>query len=458
MHSSPRVAIVNYSGYIVGDDAMFESLVSMLERIHGTDVGIDALTAVPEQTLSRYPVRRATHLYEFNASADTRRRAVDIAANADLMLIGGGDIIEGQTSLTNLTLMARMFGTPVGYVGVGVLEPEDNRSRRRLRQTARHVQFIVTRDAASAEMLRHMGTDRPREILVLPDLAVGLPWRSASAGEVRAMVLAREGISLSRRFVAVNLRSPETEQYTATWGADQYAALAGVCRALIDEDDVDIVGIPLVRSATDPFHGAYGEADDDVLTAFAALVNRPGRVHVLCDEYRPAEVARILSEADLAIGMRLHFLVLAACAGVPPVALSYARKVRAFMASVGLERLCLDASAVDSAALSAAVGTARAEQEYLRAALADWRREAAGQLVWIEKLVAHWTARPTPLRRLRRLCLLPVAFALLTLIHAAGELRRRIRRAAPARLVGRRNEFSAAEGDGTGAEAPSDAA
>lgn len=423
----PRVAIANYSGYIVGDDAMFESLLSIIQRACGPHTTIDALTAVPGQTRKQYAVGQTTHIYEYNTTAEDRRRAISIVSQADLLLIGGGDLIEGQSALAILVLLARMFGTPVGYVGVGVLVPESKRGRQRLRWSAKRTDFIVTRDTASAETLRELGVDRPREIQVLPDLAVGLERYAAESGTIRELVLEREGIALPCRFVAVNLRAPETTQYAATWGDAEYQMLADVCRKLVDEQGVDIVGVPLVRRATDPFQGAYGEGDDELLTSFAALVNRPGHVHVLREEYRPVEIVHILEQSEMAIGMRLHFLVLSASAGVPVIALSYAGKVRSFMQTIGQEHLCVEAGEMDAAQLAAAVATADAQQQEIRAQLAQWRKEALCQLAWFEKLVGTWTAHHAPLRRMRRLCLRPVALALLTGIHMSGGLRRRSR-------------------------------
>lgn len=423
----PRIAIANYSGYIVGDDAMFESLLALIRRACGPGTTIDAFTAVPERTRLRYPVAQTTHIYEYNATAEARRRAINIISHADLLLIGGGDLIEGQLALNTLTLLARLFGTPVGYAGVGVLIPPSSRDRRRLRRSAKRTHFIVTRDAASAEALRKLGVDRPREIQVLPDLAAGMERPVPRAGNVRDLIQAREDIRLPRRFVAVNLRSPEPAQYAATWGDAEYYALADVCRELIDEHDMDIVGVPLMRSATDPFQGQYGKADDELLDALAALIGRPGRVRVLRAEYGPAEISHILGRSVVAIGMRLHFLVLSACAGVPVIALSYASKVRSFMRGIGQEHLCLDAGALDGAELAAAIATVSARRAEIHADLEQWHEDAVCQLVWVEKLVRTWSAHYAPLRRIRRFCLRPVALALLTSLHLRGTLRGRSR-------------------------------
>ena len=53
---------------------------------------------------------------------------------------------------------------------------------------------------------------------------------------------------------------------------------------------------------------------------------------------RPSEVARFVARADLLVSMRLHALVFAARAGVPMLALAYARKMRGLMRALGMER------------------------------------------------------------------------------------------------------------------------
>jgi polysaccharide pyruvyl transferase WcaK-like protein len=65
----------------------------------------------------------------------------------------------------------------------------------------------------------------------------------------------------------------------------------------------------------------------------------PERATVLRTTYDPREVLRLIGELDFAIGMRLHFVIFAACAGVPVLPLPYAGKVFDFAQRVGAPAL-----------------------------------------------------------------------------------------------------------------------
>jgi polysaccharide pyruvyl transferase WcaK-like protein len=63
----------------------------------------------------------------------------------------------------------------------------------------------------------------------------------------------------------------------------------------------------------------------------------PSTLGLVTNLSRPADIARFIASADLVVSMRLHALIFAARAGVPILALSYARKTRGLMRTLGLE-------------------------------------------------------------------------------------------------------------------------
>ncbi|MGH3914308.1 MAG: polysaccharide pyruvyl transferase family protein [Pseudonocardiaceae bacterium] len=76
---------------------------------------------------------------------------------------------------------------------------------------------------------------------------------------------------------------------------------------------------------------------DDVRHSPAALSRMadPSRGRILHGAYRPREVLAFMPHLDLAVGMRLHFLMFAAMSGVPFLPLPYAGKVFDFAQDMG---------------------------------------------------------------------------------------------------------------------------
>lgn len=60
-------------------------------------------------------------------------------------------------------------------------------------------------------------------------------------------------------------------------------------------------------------------------------MNHAQRATVLKRDYTPGQILSLLQHFEFCVGMRLHFLIFAALAGVPFVALPYAAKVRGFV-------------------------------------------------------------------------------------------------------------------------------
>ena len=133
--------------------------------------------------------------------------------------------------------------------------------------------------------------------------------------------------------------------------------------------------------------------------AVIAKMLRAQRATVLKGEYTPGQLLVLIGKFDFALGMRLHFLIFAAIAGAPFVALPYAGKVSGFLEALELaappinlvnpgrliayldeswDRRALDAHAHRRDAARAA--GARARDASHRARAADRRRSACHAL------------------------------------------------------------------------------
>jgi polysaccharide pyruvyl transferase WcaK-like protein len=73
--------------------------------------------------------------------------------------------------------------------------------------------------------------------------------------------------------------------------------------------------------------------------AVLAQMSMPDRGRVLNGDYNPSQLVGLMDHIDLAVGMRLHFLIFAALATVPFLPLPYAGKVSDFAQSTGTPTL-----------------------------------------------------------------------------------------------------------------------
>ncbi len=99
----------------------------------------------------------------------------------------------------------------------------------------------------------------------------------------------------------------------------------------------------LVRQGYDvkfvPFHTVHPDDDREEIRVVMNLMAEKG-VEVLDRPGSPIDALRLISEATLVVGLRLHSLVLASSCGVPFTTIDYDIKMRGFMSHVGLGGLC----------------------------------------------------------------------------------------------------------------------
>ncbi len=389
-----QILFINYSGFIAGDDAMFEVLQNMVSRNNHTTLTLKALTAMPERTLKRYPqISEAEHIYDYLNSASSRSRVYEMVAQSDFIIVGGGDIIEGQRPLLIIGLLSMLAGTPIIYIGVGVLLPHNTLKKVILGWVMRNGQLIATRDAVSSSLLNSIKVQN----IIIPDLASAL---EVLENPTTAQLLAHDRIKLSKPYIIINLRRPDTNQYAASWDEVEYEAIAEVCRTLIDIDNFLIICVPMITEIAQPPENE--PSDELLLVEFASRVGRPGQIYVLAQDLRPAELATIMAGARLACGMRLHFLVLSAIGGVPLVALSYAKKVSEFMRSTGQTEFCLDIENLQTQTLLHLIYQSLAQSMQINKKLLKWRQDSQMQLNNLSSVFTSINPKQSKIRFIRQ--------------------------------------------------------
>jgi len=278
-----------------GDEALLASLLQMLPA----DVTPLVLSGKPRETRDRYNVESCDRMAPAQVLQALRR--------SDVLIWGGGSLMQDVTSAANpfyyggLMGLAQQMGlTTIAWAqGIGPLK------RRLTRSVARRVfagcSAVSVRDRASAALLLDWEIPSrlaPDPVWALDSLPVKGLW------------------DLPAPRVAVTLRSHP--QLTS-------ARLANLTRALIHFQKATQTCILLV-----PF-----QKSQDLAIAQSIHSNLPDSSHIIAPE-NPRQLKGLFRGVEMAIGMRLHSLIMAAAAECRCFALSYDPKVNQLMEELAM--------------------------------------------------------------------------------------------------------------------------
>lgn len=127
-------------------------------------------------------------------------------------------------------------------------------------------------------------------------------------------LLREEGVPAGRRLVGMSVREPG--RAAERLDVDGYhRLLAQIGDFLVHRIDADVLFVPMERDDIRHSHG--------VLSHMVAAE----RGRILHGSYSPQQVLGLMRHFDLAVGMRLHFLIFAAMVNTPFLPLPYAGKV-----------------------------------------------------------------------------------------------------------------------------------
>src|SRR5690606_22410285 len=135
-----------------------------------------------------------------------------------------------------------------------------------------------------------------------------------------------EALDPEARLVGFSVREPgpaapdlDTEHY--------HRLLSNAADFMVTRLDAEVVFVPLEQRTFDV----------QLSHAVVGRMNRANRATVLKRHYSPGQLLSLLRHFHFGVGMRLHFLIFAAVAGVPFVPLPYATKVTGFVEELQLD-------------------------------------------------------------------------------------------------------------------------
>ena len=310
----------SYGGFNLGDEAILHVIIAELRR--AVPVEITVFSRDPEDTRRRHAVERVVELRR-----TPRAEAQAIIGGLDLFILGGGGILyDGDADMfLREVFLAHDAGTPVMVYAVSAGPLVDQGVRSRVRDAVGRAAVVTVRDQSSRQLLEEVGVER--EIIVTADPALLLPPDPLTLDEI----LRAEAIEPTARLIGFSVREPgpaapdlDVEHY--------HRLLANAADFMVNRFDAEVVFVPLEQRSFDVQHSH----------AVVGRMSRAQSATVLRRPYTPGQIVSLLERFEFAVGMRLHFLIFSALAGVPFVALPYAAKVTAFVEELQIADLPLE--------------------------------------------------------------------------------------------------------------------
>ncbi|MBZ5535418.1 MAG: polysaccharide pyruvyl transferase family protein [Acidobacteriia bacterium] len=364
-----QLLIAGYYGFRnTGDEAILTAMLSDLRALR-PDLEFVVVSGDPSATAAQYNVRSVLFT-DIPGILEAGRQS-------DLLVLGGGGLFQdywGAQSESMLTrshggipfysgfaCMAALLGKPFMLYAVGVGPLFTDEGKRLTHFAFEQADVATVRDAESLDLVRSLGVQGDH-VRITAD-----PSFSLKTNEPRAQwILKKAGLHGASPLVGVSLRCWDVTADPENWKRQVASALDG----FLDTSGATLLFVPFQnlpeRSLTD---------DLSVAENVVALMGHTDRTCILRDITSPSEIAGILSQCEMAVGMRLHSLVFALKENVPAVGIIYDPKVASLMTCLGMKNYAVDLAGLSADALLEAMARAWANKDGIRLDLQMRRNE-----------------------------------------------------------------------------------
>ena len=289
-----KVALAGYYGFgNLGDELLVEAVIAALLRCGVNRSEIVLMSATPEESAQKFGVD-SVNRWKVSQVCRTLRQS-------ETLLLGGGGLFQDASSLRSclyywwLVRAARFFGVVPWAIGQSVGPLSTRTGRALIRNALSCCRVVQVRDAASEALCDSLGLT----VEIGSDLVLSLAdFFTTNENTPPARLL-------------VNLR-PDRHGLSERFADAMSVHLHSV------SFNGELVGV------------AFSGEDENLMSRFT----REGRLPLSRIERATSlsDAAKIFHGTE-AMGMRLHFLILAAMAGLPIMAVPYDPKVESFAAS-----------------------------------------------------------------------------------------------------------------------------
>ena len=334
-----------------GDEAILEAVLTQIKNADSS-MPVTVLSRDPAETSKRFKVR-ALHSFDLLRLIKTMR-------SSSLLISGGGSLLQNSTSTRSLLYylavirLAKALGCKVMLYGCGIGPIKGGFCKK---ITSKVINFcadcMTLRDSDALACLKDLGIE-PENACVTADPVFSLaPAQNKDAQRA----LDAFGIGDEDPFIAFALKN---------------------CPQLAGREDI-------IVSAAEKCYDARGlksvfiassEEDKALAESICGRLSTPYRI--ISGSFGAGPVIALLQRAQALVSVRLHYLIFAAIAGTPSVALSYDPKVSGFMKELGCG-CCIELDDLTEDALISMIGDAVSSdrQQILDAAAALKEKESA---------------------------------------------------------------------------------
>lgn len=304
----------SYGGMNLGDEAILEGILSQIRATVPADITV--FSRNPADTMERHQIERSV-----SARALTRREIAPEIRGLDLFVLGGGGLLYDRDAAKYLreVRIAQELGVPVILYAISA-GPLDTQSARKsvrdaLNTTAPTV--ITVRDRLGHRLLEDVGVSGDIHLTADPAFLL-------EPEPLPVAALESDGVDFSRRLVGFSVREPGPAAPDIR-PDEYYGLLANAADYVVERYGAEVLFVPMEKTDVQHSH------------AVVAHMNNAERAEILRRKYSPRQVLDLMGRFELAVGMRLHFLIFAALRGTPFAALPYASKVSGLLEDLEME-------------------------------------------------------------------------------------------------------------------------
>lgn len=298
-----NIVISGYIGYSnCGDDAILLAICEGIRELN-IEANIIALSKNPTITMRDNNIKS---VYRFNW-----REVARTIKNADLIISGGGSLLQDTTSTRSLLYylgiikLAKFHKKKVMLYANGIGPIYKKINRLMTKYIVNKVDLITLRDELSKRDLDSMNVTKPR-IHVTADPVFSMNINQSSY----KYLLEENDIPLDKPLVGILFREWKNINYEEV--------IARVCDELITNKNVNVVFIPM-------------EYQEDIGISNRIASKMKQKSYVLDKDLDSASIIGVISEMHIILSMRLHALLFAALSSVPMVGFVYDPKVSCYL-------------------------------------------------------------------------------------------------------------------------------